>query len=66
MQTELSLATVTATQEQVDALLRQLLPAQGQWSAAAYLWLTDHPARLIECTDCPGCTRLRSYLGRVV
>ena len=66
MQTELSLATVTATQEQVDALLRQLLPAQGQWSAAAYLWLTDHTTRLIACTACPGCARLRSYLGRVV
>jgi len=66
MQTELSLATVTATQEQVDALLHQLLPAQGQWSAAAYRWLTDHTARLIECTDCLGGPRLRSYLGRVV
>src|SRR5678816_4496953 len=51
MQTELSLSTVTATQEQVDALLRELLPAQGQWSEAAYLWLTDHTARLIEFTD---------------
>jgi len=66
MQTELSLATVAATQEQVDALLHQLLPAQGQWSAAAYRWLTDHTACLIECTDCLGCPRLRSYLGRVV
>ena len=66
MQTELSLATVTATQEQVDALWRPLLPAQGQWSAAACLWLTDHTARPIEFTDCLGCPRLRSYLGRVV
>ena len=66
MQTELSLSTVTATQEQVDALLRDLLPAQGQWSEAAYLWLTDHTAHLIEFTDCPGCPRLRSYPGRVV
>ena len=32
MQTALSLSTVTATQEQVDALLRALLPAQGQWA----------------------------------
>ena len=51
MQAELSLSTVTATQEQVDALLRELLPAQGQWSEAAYLWLTDHTRRLIEFTD---------------
>jgi hypothetical protein len=79
MQTELSLSTVTATQEQVDALLRALLPAQGQWSEAAYLWLTEHTARLIEFTDCylemlpmptdescSGCPRLRRYPGRVV
>src|SRR4029453_5332613 len=51
MQTELSLSTVTATQEQVDTMLRELLPAQGQWSEADYLWLTDHTARLIEFTD---------------
>ena len=51
MQTGLSLSTVTATQEQVDTLLRELLPAQGQWSEAAYLWLTDHTSRLIEFTD---------------
>ena len=51
MQTELSLSTVTATQEQVDALSRELLPAQGQWSEAAHLWLIDHTTRLIECTD---------------
>ena len=31
----------------VDALLRELLPAQGQWSEAAYLWLTDHTTRLM-------------------
>jgi Uma2 family endonuclease len=49
MQTALS--TVTATQEQVDALLRELLPAQGEWGEAAYLWLTDHSTRLIEFTD---------------
>ncbi len=35
----------------MDALLRELLPAQGQWSEAAYLWLTDHASRLIEFTD---------------
>src|SRR5215475_8837168 len=44
-------STVTAAQKQVDALVRELLPAQGQWSEAAYLWLTDHTARLIEFTD---------------
>ena len=51
MLTALSLSTVTATQEQVDAMVRELLPAQGQWSEADYLWLTDHTSRLIEFTD---------------
>lgn len=51
MQTALSPSTVAATQEQVDALVRELLPAQGQWTADAYLWLTDHTSRLIEFTD---------------
>jgi Uma2 family endonuclease len=51
MQAELSLSTVTATQEQVDALLRELLPAQGQWSEEDYLWLTDHTTRLLEFTN---------------
>ena len=32
-------------------MLRELLPAQGQWSEADYLWLTDHTSRLIEFTD---------------
>lgn len=51
MQTDLSPATLIATQEQVDALVRELLPAQGQWSEETYLWLTDHTSRLIEFTD---------------
>ena len=36
MQTDFSPSTVMATQEQVDALVRELLPAQGQWNEAAY------------------------------
>jgi Uma2 family endonuclease len=51
MQTALYTSTVTATQEQVDDLMRELLPAQGQWSEEAYLWLTEHTTRLIEFTD---------------
>ena len=44
-------STVSATQQQVDDLVLEILPAQGQWSEDAYLWLTDHTTRLIEFTD---------------
>jgi Uma2 family endonuclease len=44
-------STVSATQQQVDDLVLDILPAQGQWSEEAYLWLTDHTTRLIEFTD---------------
>ena len=39
------------SQEALNALLCDLLPAQGAWSDDAYLWLTDHSNRLIEFTD---------------
>jgi len=51
MSTETYSSTVSATQEQLDDLVLDVLPAQGQWSAEAYLWLTEHTARLIEFTD---------------
>jgi Uma2 family endonuclease len=51
MQTNTYTSTVSATQKQVDDLVIETLPAQGQWSAEAYLWLTDHSTRLIEFTD---------------
>src|SRR5262247_3002787 len=44
-------STVSATQEQLDHLVLDLLPQQGQWSEEAYLWLTDHTNRFIEFTD---------------
>jgi len=44
-------STVSTTQQQVDDLVLEVLPAQGQWSEDAYLWLTDHTTRLIEFTD---------------
>jgi Uma2 family endonuclease len=44
-------STVSATQEQLDDLVHDLLPPQGQWSEETYLWLTDHTNRLIEFTD---------------
>ena len=44
-------STVSMTQEQLDDLVLDLLPPQGQWSEEAYLWLTDHTNRLIEFTD---------------
>lgn len=42
-----------ASQEALHALLREVLPPQGAWNEAAYLWLTDQSNRLIELTD--GC-----------
>ena len=41
------------SQKALHALLCDVLPPQGAWSDAAYLWLTDHSNRLIEFTD--GC-----------
>ena len=47
-------ATAAPTsQEALNALLCDVLPPQGAWSDAAYLWLTDHSNRPIEFTD--GC-----------
>lgn len=51
MQTELYTSSFGATQKQVNDLVLDLLPPQGQWSEEAYLWLTDHTTRLIEFTD---------------
>lgn len=53
------MATVTNTetlihstsQDQLDDLVLDLLPLQGQWDEEQYLWLTDHTNRLIEFTD---------------
>jgi Uma2 family endonuclease len=44
-------STVSATQEQLDNLVLDLLPQQGQWSEEEYLWLTDHTNRFLEFTD---------------
>lgn len=44
-------AAATTSQTALDALLRDILPRQGQWSDEAYLWLTDHGRRRIEFTD---------------
>lgn len=40
-----------ASQEALNALLRETLPRQGCWSDDGYLWLTDSTRRLIEFTD---------------
>ncbi len=42
---------IRTTQDQVDDLVLELLPAQGAWSEEQYLWLTDQSNRLIEFTD---------------
>jgi Uma2 family endonuclease len=44
-------STVSATQEQLDNLVLDLLPQQGQWSEDEYLWPTDHTNRFVEFTD---------------
>ena len=46
-----SMPAAPASQEALNELLRDVLPPQGAWSEAAYLWLTDHSNRLIEFTD---------------
>ncbi len=51
MQTNLYTSTVSASQKQVENLVLEVLPAQGQWSEENYLWLTDHTTRLLEFTD---------------
>lgn len=44
-------STIHVTQQQVNALVLDVLPMQGQWREDDYLWLTDHTSRLIEFTD---------------
>ena len=46
-------AAAPTSQEALNALLCDVLPAQGSWSDDGYLWLTDHSNRPIEFTD--GC-----------
>ena len=40
-----------ASQEALNAVLRETLPRQGAWNDESYLWLTDYSRRLIEFTD---------------
>ena len=40
-----------ASQDALDALLRDALPPQGAWSDEEYLWLTDRAHRPFELTD---------------
>ena len=39
------------SQRELNKLLRELLPAQGNWSEEDYLWLTDDTNRRVEYTD---------------
>ena len=41
----------SATQDEVDNLVLDLLPMQGQWAEEHYLWLSDSTNRLIEYTN---------------
>ena len=51
MTTTTHLSSITTPQAELDRLLADLLPRQGQWDAEGYLWLTDHTNRLVEFTD---------------
>jgi Uma2 family endonuclease len=39
------------TQQELQAVLLDLLPPQGGWEEAEYLWLTDRSNRLLELSD---------------
>lgn len=43
--------TARTSQAELNALLCDVMPPQGCWSEALYLWLTDWTNRLIEFTD---------------
>src|SRR5690349_11154687 len=45
------IAASGTTQEQLDKVVLELLPAQGQWDESDYLWLTNDTNHLIEFTD---------------
>ncbi len=40
-----------SSQEEYKQTILDLLPNQGSWTEAEYLWLTDHTNRLVEFTD---------------
>ena len=48
---QMETSTISTSQQQVDDLVLEILPGQGQWSEEAYLWLTDHTTRLVEFSD---------------
>ena len=45
------MTTSTTSPDALHALLREVLPPQGNWSDEEYLWLTDRCNRLVEFTD---------------
>lgn len=44
-------STISTFQAEVDNLVLDLYPRQGEWTEAEYLDLTDHTNRMIEFTD---------------
>lgn len=42
---------ITASQEELEALVLDAAPRQGQWSEEDYLWLSERVSVLIELTD---------------
>ena len=51
MPTHPTMTASAATQDALQALLRDVLPPPGAWSDEEYLWLTDRARRPIELTD---------------
>lgn len=49
--TTATMASDTTLQDQVDDLVLESLPLQGEWDEEQYLWLTDQTNRLVEFTD---------------
>ena len=39
------------SEQKYKEFLLDMLPGQGQWTEAKYLWLTDRVSRLVEFTD---------------
>src|SRR5262245_25062805 len=44
-------STISTLQAEVDSLILDLYPQQGDWTEEQYLRLTDHVTRLVEFTD---------------
>jgi len=51
MTTDADTIESSTSQAEIDDLILEVLPLQGEWSEEHYLWLTDNTNRLIELND---------------